>query len=312
MKNGNSVPLSWFSPARNCWALQSLQVELVQSARTRGDIRCEVVTEDHWQVIFMLDGELRECVAGDNGRLLQNLVGEARCTLRHLARGTRLNEVSRDGGGSRLLIRLASPELFGAGRLRREADELQRQGTGAALTIPATPQMRRTAADIQAHSVCTADLLPVMSGALELLRQIAHSRELNRVSSADQEKSAVDAACRVLEASMDNPPSLEALAAQVGMSATRFKQSFSRIRGEPPFTYLRNLRLERAMCLLRYEGMRVTEAALEVGYNNFSHFAKIFEARFGLVPSRVRRESLVRLVALLYGLHALALCAEMV
>ncbi|ABK98433.1 helix-turn-helix transcriptional regulator [Pelobacter propionicus] len=311
MKNGNTVPLSWFSPARNCWALQTLQVELVQSARSRGDIRCEVVTEDHWQVIFMLEGELQECVVNDNGCHLQQLAGEERCSLRYLTRGMRLNEGSQDSGGGRLLIRLASPELFGTGRLRREADELQRQGA-AALTIPATPQMLRTAADILAHSVRPDNLLPVMSGALDLLRQIAHSRELSRVPSADREKSAVDAACKLLEASMDNPPSLEELATQVGMSATRFKQAFSRIRGVPPFAYLRNLRLERAMCLLRYEGLRVTEVALEVGYNNFSHFAKIFEARFGIVPSRVRRETMVRLVALLYGLHALALCAEMV
>ena len=72
------------------------------------------------------------------------------------------------------------------------------------------------------------------------------------------------------------------------MSVSKFKQVFSRNCGKPPYVYLLEVRLERAMCLLRGEGLRVTQAAMEVGYSNLSCFAKAFEARFGIKPSRAR------------------------
>lgn len=306
MSTGDAVPSSWSTPTRNCWALPSLQVELLRPGWDRADLCCEMVTEDHWQLVLVLEGELKECVTNDYGLHLHCRVGEGECSLRYFPWGVKLKDVSEGGGGSRLLIRFASLELFGPGRFRREADELRLRGTATALTLPVSGQMLRTAAEIRAHSVRPQETLPILAGALELLRQIAVSRELSRAPGADREKSAIDAACRILESRLDDPPTLEELATQVGMSATRFKQAFSRVRGVPPFTYLRNLRLERAMCLLRHEGLRVTEAALEVGYNNFSHFTKIFEARFGLVPSRVRQETTSRLAALVFGLHAVA------
>jgi AraC-like DNA-binding protein len=81
------------------------------------------------------------------------------------------------------------------------------------------------------------------------------------------------------------------LAAEIGMSASKLKTLFPRIFGQPPYVYLRQLRMEKAMTLLVDGGVNVTEAAMEVGYSNISYFSKAFYKQFGMYPSHVRRRS---------------------
>jgi AraC-like DNA-binding protein len=271
------------------WELQSLQVELLSILENIAEPRREVVTEAHWQLVYMLDGDLIECVMDDTGHHFHLHIAEGGCSLRYFPRGFTLSDYSKEANRRQLLIRFTETELLGQGRLWREAEIAKRSGIVATLTIPVNRQMQQLAAAIQSNKKeATNCILPVLASTLALLQQVVLSREFTQISAVEREKNAVETACGILESRLDNPPSLEELAAQVGMSVTSFKSVFSRIYGMPPFAYLRDLRLERAMCLLQNEGLRVTEAALEVGYNNLSHFAKIFEARFGLTPSRVR------------------------
>lgn len=88
---------------------------------------------------------------------------------------------------------------------------------------------------------------------------------------------------------MEEPPDLKALAARVNVSLSKLKQIFLQAHGIPPYAYLRLLRMERAMHLLRREGCNVTEVALEVGYANPSHFSKIFALYHGVKPSSISR-----------------------
>jgi AraC-like DNA-binding protein len=104
-----------------------------------------------------------------------------------------------------------------------------------------------------------------------------------------QDVEAIDKARSILEKNLDEPPSLEKLASQVGMSLSKFKQVFRQSYDMPPYAYLRKVRLEKAMCLLQLQGASVTQTALEVGYNSISHFAKAFASHFGVLPSEVRK-----------------------
>lgn len=48
---------------------------------------------------------------------------------------------------------------------------------------------------------------------------------------------------------------------------------------------VREFRLQRAAELLKKHAGSVAEVAFEVGFNNLSHFARVFRERFGAAPS---------------------------
>jgi len=54
---------------------------------------------------------------------------------------------------------------------------------------------------------------------------------------------------------------------------------------------LRTLRLKRAAQLLKKSVASVTEVAYAVGFNNPSHFSKIFRQQFGQTPSEFAGEN---------------------
>jgi AraC-like DNA-binding protein len=59
---------------------------------------------------------------------------------------------------------------------------------------------------------------------------------------------------------------------------------FAELIGTPPHRYLLEARLRAAAGMLR-EGRSVTETCFACGFNNLSHFSRIFSRRFGRCPS---------------------------
>jgi len=93
---------------------------------------------------------------------------------------------------------------------------------------------------------------------------------------------------RIQERIHDNPgeiPNLTELAREAGMSQSKLSRVFREAYGITVFAYLRNTRLDLAAQMLN-QGMSVTETAFSVGYENLSHFSKVFKMRFGKFPSR--------------------------
>lgn len=89
---------------------------------------------------------------------------------------------------------------------------------------------------------------------------------------------------------MDDPPSLPELARLVQLSEFKLKVGFKELYGTTVFGYLRERRMERALQLLEQEKISIYEASLMTGYSNPSHFAAVFRDKFGLNPSRWRRD----------------------
>ncbi|MGY5708961.1 helix-turn-helix domain-containing protein [Vibrio cincinnatiensis] len=54
--------------------------------------------------------------------------------------------------------------------------------------------------------------------------------------------------------------------------------------GQTPTAYLTEIKLQQAKPLLRQ--VSVTEAALELGYENISYFIRLFKNKFGLTPKQ--------------------------
>ncbi|MEM1256744.1 MAG: AraC family transcriptional regulator [Cyanobacteria bacterium P01_H01_bin.21] len=94
----------------------------------------------------------------------------------------------------------------------------------------------------------------------------------------------------ILIAHLDNPPSLLGLARQVGLNDYALKQGFRQVFGDTAFGYLHNYRMERARQLLIEGEVNVSEAASRVGFANRSYFANAFRKKFGVFPSKYRRQ----------------------
>ncbi len=89
---------------------------------------------------------------------------------------------------------------------------------------------------------------------------------------------------KVLIRSLENPPSLLALARQVGINRNKLNRGFRQVFGTSVFDHLRTLRLERARELLEREQKSVTEAAFDVGYTHQRNFSRAFKNHFGTNP----------------------------
>ncbi|AHB49682.1 AraC family transcriptional regulator [Hyphomicrobium nitrativorans NL23] len=121
--------------------------------------------------------------------------------------------------------------------------------------------------------------LEVLAVTLELLSRT--SPAATRLSSREREK--LEEARRLIELSFAEPWTIGRLAGAVGLSETKLKLGFREVIGRPVRAYLRDVRMDNAERMLG-DGRSVTEAALECGYGNLSHFSKAFLRRKGVAP----------------------------
>ena len=84
--------------------------------------------------------------------------------------------------------------------------------------------------------------------------------------------------------------SLSQLAAVAGMSPHYFAELFRVSTGYAPHRYVLLQRVERAKQSLRGPGRSIIEVGLEAGFQNPSHFARIFRKFVGTSPSRFQSE----------------------
>lgn len=83
---------------------------------------------------------------------------------------------------------------------------------------------------------------------------------------------------------MHNIP-LEQFAALTGRSLSTFKRDFQSIFGITPNKWLIKKRLDLAYYLIATKGKKPSDAFIEAGFVNFSHFSKSFKAEFRVSPS---------------------------
>lgn len=88
----------------------------------------------------------------------------------------------------------------------------------------------------------------------------------------------------LLERDIENPPTLEMLAEEVGCSTFYLSRMFTQAAGTSIPKFLRLKRIEKAAELLRGGRMSVTEAAMMVGYSSLSAFSKAFVEVMGCCP----------------------------
>lgn len=91
---------------------------------------------------------------------------------------------------------------------------------------------------------------------------------------------------RVVEENYTSPISLDELAYLSGRSLSSFKREFQDIYGEPPARWIREKRLSKAHEMLRSSNLSVADVAYSLGFENPTHFSRIFKQQYGIAPSR--------------------------
>jgi AraC-like DNA-binding protein len=90
---------------------------------------------------------------------------------------------------------------------------------------------------------------------------------------------------------VENPWTVEALAAAAGMSRSAFALRFKELLGETPLEYLTNWRMYKATGILQEGDKKLFEVAKSVGYDSDAAFSKAFKRVLGVAPRQYRRSA---------------------
>ena len=118
------------------------------------------------------------------------------------------------------------------------------------------------------------------------LQLAADARHPDRVGLRPQARQFVET---MIDASLQEPPTVAAMASRTGMGLVRFVRAFKVTFEATPHQYVQQRRLVRARELLRSTDASLSTVALETGFASHSHFCTAFRAAIGVTPSAYRR-----------------------
>lgn len=289
-------PLPENRPAREVqtigWSFHPFRVMLKNLGNQK--VPCGSIAQDDTvcRLILCLNGRLRICFH-ENDQTMDVMIPEGSCCLQyhpdhcrciHCTRNCHARYIELTCPASRLLQLVCGSTV---GREIRSAIDENRILT---LTRIMTGAMHKNADSLESSmNQCrqgSASLL--LARLLEIIWQFSqdHGDEQQKGLSMET-RNALGKARTFLETNMTDPPPLDLLAARVGISLSKLKETFPKLYGMPPYAYLRKIRMERARELLTQNKLSVTETAFEVGYSNISYFSKCFFSHFGIKPSQI-------------------------
>jgi AraC family transcriptional activator of pyochelin receptor len=85
---------------------------------------------------------------------------------------------------------------------------------------------------------------------------------------------------------MTDPPSLESLSAEIGLSLKKLKEGFKELYGDTVYSYLLDHKMEEARRILISQKYNVNEVGLKLGYSSASHFIAAFKKKYGTTPKK--------------------------
>jgi len=89
---------------------------------------------------------------------------------------------------------------------------------------------------------------------------------------------------------LDKAPGLHELARKVGTNSKQLNHSFRACVGMTVYEYLREERMKEARKLLSSTSISISEVATTVGFSSVGTFSTAFKERFGIPPSRFRKQ----------------------
>ncbi|MNO58625.1 Regulatory protein SoxS [compost metagenome] len=142
------------------------------------------------------------------------------------------------------------------------------------------------------------DKLPGFEGAVKghlflMLSEIAaQQKTCNRITNNRSDSSKIErlkTVIQYIQQNYHNPIRLSELAATVPMSEGQFCRFFKSMTRQTPMDYINSYRIRQAIELLREPDRKISDIALEVGYDNISYFIRVFRKIMNCSPSEFRK-----------------------
>ncbi len=90
----------------------------------------------------------------------------------------------------------------------------------------------------------------------------------------------------IIIANMNEPPSLDELADEIGLTMKKLKIGFKQIYGDTVYGFLFDYKMDFARKLLDSGSYNVNEVGLKIGYSCGSHFIAGFKKKFSTTPKK--------------------------
>ncbi|WP_281287048.1 helix-turn-helix domain-containing protein [Paenibacillus hemerocallicola] len=79
--------------------------------------------------------------------------------------------------------------------------------------------------------------------------------------------------------------SVDEICQMIGYSTSHFQLIFKKVTGITIIQYQNEIKIKKARDLLQYGNCNVTEAALQVGFNDMNYFSRLYKKMTGHNPS---------------------------
>ena len=99
----------------------------------------------------------------------------------------------------------------------------------------------------------------------------------------------ISKALKIIHSAYEKPLTIEALAAEIGMSRSAFSKKFTEMIGLSVFAYLSKVRVQKARELLMSSALLVDDVAYQVGYESERAFTKTFKKLTEMTPKQYRK-----------------------
>ena len=137
------------------------------------------------------------------------------------------------------------------------------------------------------HLVCRGEPLRLIA---HLVREYAE--EILTESESGKRKKRLERLNTVLDYIQNNyreQISNQELAEVIHLSEDRFNHLFKESMGMSPLQYMNELRLKKAMSLLKKREYSIAEISGQVGFTDYNHFGRQFRKYYGCSPSEILR-----------------------
>src|SRR5690606_17618988 len=160
---------------------------------------------------------------------------------------------------------------------------------------PILPELEKTLEDLIACPLCghlkkTYLQSKVTSLMVDILIEANEKpNPTPKVALLKSDKDSLHAVEQHIKSNLNKALTIADLAVIAGFNESKLKRDFKEAYGSTIFKYITKLRMEKAIALIRNEGLTIAEAAYEVGYNNPQHFTKAFKRTLGYLPKMLKK-----------------------
>ncbi|MCL5098317.1 MAG: AraC family transcriptional regulator [Candidatus Omnitrophica bacterium] len=243
-----------------------------------------------------IEGEVESLVEGEKAIKLPGDLFLAGPMVPHWARITRyplrfitvyflpsvLIELGPESDGPQILYRFTAQQSLND-RLVRLPPILRRQFKNGFEKIVAVYEQEKFGREIELRTLLMGLLVQLLRWEQKIGRKVKETRLINWKS--------VSKSLQYLRENFREPIYAADLARIAGVSESRLRLLFKHALGVNWSKYLQAYRIHRAALLLSQSGGNVYDAALEVGFESWSHFHAAFRSIMGVTPSDYVKQS---------------------